>query len=108
VVFVGNGSAEQGHNAATYHLIDRARIAVHGVHQAIEAGSRICRASSGSQPVTAGKNGQGTGGAGGYGALSPFCAGIARIAIEFCISKRAIAGMPPHLYPLPYWGRGYK
>jgi hypothetical protein len=36
VVFMGDGSAEQGHDAIPQHLIDRALIAMHGVHHALQ------------------------------------------------------------------------
>ena len=38
VVFVGNGSTEQGHNAITKHLVDGALEAVHGVHHVVDGG----------------------------------------------------------------------
>ena len=38
VVFVGNGRAEQGHNAVAEHLVDGALEAVHGVHHVVDSG----------------------------------------------------------------------
>jgi hypothetical protein len=38
VVFVGNGGAEERHNAIAEHLVDGALEAVHGVHHVMESG----------------------------------------------------------------------
>jgi hypothetical protein len=38
VVFVGNGGAEQGHNAVAEHLVDRAFKTVHGGHHVVDGG----------------------------------------------------------------------
>ena len=40
VVFVGNGGAEQRHNAVAEHLVDGALEAVHGVHHVVDARGR--------------------------------------------------------------------
>ena len=37
MVFVGNGSAEEGHNAVTEHLVDGALEAVYGVHHGMQS-----------------------------------------------------------------------
>jgi hypothetical protein len=36
VVFMGQGRAEQGHDAVPQHLVDRAFVAVHGVHHGVQ------------------------------------------------------------------------
>jgi hypothetical protein len=38
VVFVGHWRPEQGHDAVTQYLVDRALIAMHGVHHAVQGG----------------------------------------------------------------------
>ena len=49
MVFVGEGRPEQRHDAIAHDLVDRALIAVDGGHHGSSAGSRSCRASSGSR-----------------------------------------------------------
>jgi len=36
VVLMGEGRAEQGHDSVAHHLVDRALVAVHGVHHVVE------------------------------------------------------------------------
>ena len=36
MVFMGHGRAEQGHDAIAHDLVDRALVAVHGVHHALQ------------------------------------------------------------------------
>ena len=38
MIFMGNGRAEEGHNAISHHLVDGALVAVHGLDHALQDG----------------------------------------------------------------------
>ena len=50
MVFVGDGGAEQRHNAIAEHLVDRTLEAVYGVHHPMDGRVQELRAASGSRP----------------------------------------------------------
>ena len=50
MVLVGNGGAEQRHNAIAQHLIHRALEAVHGLHHQAEGGVQELLGRFGSRP----------------------------------------------------------
>ena len=50
MILMGNGRPEEGHNAVAQHLVDRALLAVHGVHHNVDGRVQEPLRASGSRP----------------------------------------------------------